>query len=296
MRVVLRTGVAFTALAMAMSSASAADQFIHVTDTKNLASAFSGWVEGRYGAIDEINGADGNGQTEDVDGSRWSLRGTANLRGGSFNLQVELENVNLDGGLLETRTSAGTAHAYYRPLGGNYAAGAYLRGSYEDYTNFRDAGLPEYDATDVVAGIEAAYIGQLATLYVRTGGGIRTDEFLDTELDSDRVHFGLGANLYIGDNFRVGFHGTYDQAKNDLFDVETFTFDSRATYRFDQKPISLFAGYRYDRTETHVFADEEETDTRLGELYAGAKLHFGSDSLRQEDRSGALWDTHFARQ
>ena len=292
-----RTAVAVAALLAGMGTASAADEIIY-TDQRvdSLASAVSGYVEGRYGMLQDVQDVDGTanvGIDTDLEGNEWTLRGSVNARAGSFNAQIEADLDIVDAGLVEGNALRTTLHAYYRPIGGAFAAGAFLKGSYgKSEALVGSDGHVEADVFGAVAGLEAAYLGQFATFHLRAGAGLQETDIAGLRIEADRVHVGANTNLYFGDNFRLDLDGTYDRLEHELFDADRFAFDARANYRFGARPVSVFAGYRHEAIETRSKVDGTETEFDTGTLYAGARLHFGSDSLRQEERSGALWETY----
>ena len=293
----VRAALAASSLLVMAGAANAADSFVHVGKAgSELASPFSGWVEGRYSSVDSVHDNAVAGTTvEGVDAGKWSLRGAANLRAGSFNIQVDVDGGTLDNGPYERTDVAGTVHAYLRPIGGTFAIGAFLRGTQRDFEDIRTDRPGSGEENELLYGGEIAYLAEFATLHLRAGIG--TNEYGTdlASLEADRLHVGAGANFYIGENFRLDLDGTYDRVQHEILDVDTFTVDARANYRFHEKPVSVFAGYRYNTVELRPrIGGAEEEEQRYGELYAGAKLHFGTRTLQQEDRSGALWDTFTA--
>lgn len=264
----------------------AADEIIYSEKRTQTASAISGYVEGRYSDIQDVQDIDAPNGIE-IEGDEWQLRGVVNARANAFNVQVEIDGLQQDLGLSERDGVRGTIHAYYRPVGGAFAGGAFLRGA---VARSDDLDL-EVDEEEYLIGGEAAYLARFATVHLRAGYGQGSIEVAGLEADTDRVHVGAGANLYLGDNFRLDLDASYDTADHDLIESETFAFDTRANYRFASRPVSIFAGYRYETSEFRDTVDETETEASTGTLYAGARLHFGTQSLRQEDQSGALWDT-----
>ena len=299
----LRFGTAVLASGLATGTAQAADSFIFATEpTVEEASAVSGFIEGRYGSLgSSVGEEEANAAAPDddivVDGGKWTLRGTVNARAGDFNVQVEAEFSAVDAGPYESSIGNGTIHAYYRPTGGSYAVGAFLRGGREDFLQLSEIATERMDGVtdDLLIGSEVAFLSEHATLHLRTGIGTRRDSprGSDVGLDSDRLHIGAGANFYVGENLRFDLDGTYDRFENEQFqtDVDRFAIDGRANYRFASAPVSVFAGYRYETREIRSRLATEESESNLNTLYAGARLHFGTQTLKQEDRSGALWDT-----
>lgn len=55
-------------------------------------------------------------------------------------------------------------------------------------------------------------------------------------------------------------------------------------------PISIFAGYRYDEWEPSVSGYSAGSEKNHSVL-AGLRYHFGSGSLKDEERSGPVWST-----
>ena len=110
------------------------------------------------------------------------------------------------------------------------------------------------------------------------------------------------ARYFLTDNLRVQAELSYARGsingyqRTDLdaplvegtADANIYSWGLRADYRPDGAAATLFAAYEgsyeqqsYDGTDEHV------TDNRF---LLGAKIHFGSDTLRNEDREGVTFD------
>lgn len=243
------------------------------------AKAFSGFVEGQFGH------SRGSAGGFDADGTTWALRGTGNVGSpGGWNFQADgmYGRTSVEG--FEVDALVGAAHAYYRQPE-NAALGAFVQGGrygsdlFDMLTGFGG----DDHATDIVGGGEAAFFAEMATLYAQAGYG----RLSYTGLDADHWLGRLGARLYATDNIRFDFEGGLDRFSAYGIDVDVYSVSAIGNYRFDQAPVTAFAGYRYDRGTTNVTSGGVDVHTFL----AGLRAHFGSTTLRDEERNGPMWSS-----
>ena len=242
----------------------------------------SGRIEGRFNYSTLDDEAFGN----EIDGTSWTLRGSVNLSAAAFNLQVDgsAKHVSREG--LEGSSLGGTAHAYYRPVGGRYAAGVFA-----STTRLRDGtgtlaslGMGS-EATDVIGGAEIAALTRAATFYARAGAGGASHE----GFDADRLHLAIGSRFFVGTSLRFDLEGTVDRTSTALGDADLYSFKAVANYRPEGRNYSLFGGVRRDHARVETAAGFGQ-GVSMNSYFAGARLHFGDHGFRAQDRGGALWE------
>lgn len=89
------------------------------------------------------------------------------------------------------------------------------------------------------------------------------------------------------DNLKLVGHVAYDWASNefDRFPWKAVSFGAGAEYQFDAYPVSVFADYT--RTEGKMGSDSIGFSNMDSDQFrAGLAIHFNSDSLFTEDRTG----------
>ncbi|MEM9734149.1 MAG: hypothetical protein AAF903_11805 [Pseudomonadota bacterium] len=235
----------------------------------------SGYVEG---AIDIHSGRDGK-----KDEDRWSLRGTHSVNfAKDLNVQVDVAYRKIDGCCADDSTFSGTFHLFKRDPK-RFAIGAWGHMAQNEDAIGKTNDL-------LAGGLEAAaFMGEISILgHI----GIGVNETDTTE--QDVTIGGLEGRYYATDNIRFDAKLNMDHTQLSKLAEHTSThFALQANWRMDQAPVSLFAGYRYEREFLDIEGanlDPSEADV----LYVGARFHWGSDTLKQEERHGPLWQTNGA--
>ncbi len=234
---------------------------------RTLPKNVAGYVQGSYAR-----------QMDNGDAQTWGLRGSANVHvGQGLNIQGDAgyANVSASGFTEHGNQYAGQIHGYYRSEAG-YAAGAFF-----------SAGQSEWgrsDATSYTWGVEAAYLMDNATVYGRAGLGS-----VDTGLaDFDQAMGAVGARVYASDNIRFDVNAYMQNLTYSVIDIDRSAVGITANYRLAQMPLTVFAGYQYQKEERSVgrwFSASADGNI----LFAGARYSFGSSSLKDEERNGVLW-------
>jgi hypothetical protein len=247
-------------------------------------------VGGNLAGFGEASYAFGTGTSGGIsaDGSRWALRG-------AFNVQVDRNwNVQLDGlynntsvGPVTVDTLGGAGHTYYK-VPDAYALGAFVqvnRFGSNVLTALAPLGADPY-ALDVVAGAEAAVFTGPASFHGQIGFGRASY----MGVGGDHILAKAGAKIYATDNIRFDADGMWNRLNILGAKIELFTLSATGNYRLSQIPATLFAGYQYDAVKagaggvTIPVADTHSFKT-------GLRFHFGSNSLRDEERRGPVWST-----
>ncbi|MGX5719839.1 hypothetical protein [Shinella zoogloeoides] len=236
-------------------------------------SGVSGYVEGSFNKLTDT--------PYDVDGETWALRGSVNFDAGAgLNLQIDggygrtsIEDVGVD-------QLAGAVHAYHRD--DTYAVGAFFQAA------ALDAGYLDYFGDDTVAdylgGLEAAWSGDDGTLYGRAGYG----QARWTDYSADHYMGALGARYYATDNIRFDVEGALHRFSYENADLDMRSVTLSANYRPEAMPVTFFAGYRYDQLDASA-AGLSVAEANSSTLFTGLRFSFGSNSLREEERSGPVW-------
>ena len=268
------------ALAMLLATpAGAADLFGEPAYHEAGASAISGRLE--------LRGAYEQTETLDVDGPdamAGRLSGTFNLRLGSqANVQLDAYGLSRSREGYDQDGYGGTLHVYARPEGGAFAGGTFaslesLRFDSEDTVN---GGTIETDVASYLGGVEMAYLGQAYTVLARLGYGEGTRETAGLELSYDRYLAELGLRYYVTPNVRLDLGGNLQRRETVGASLNSYGVEGVANWRPGGGGYSIYGGVSRDRFD--------ETDTTLVGVFGGARFHFGTGSLQDEDRSGALW-------
>lgn len=232
------------------------------------------------GIVGNVDGTFAKTDNDVADMKSWSLRGSVNAAvGGGFNLQADLSYGKHDFDLAGDGSALyGTLHGYYRP-DETYAIGAFLHGSKSDLDALGGIDLLETR----MAGLEAAWFGESATFYAQGGYG-KTDI---VGLDADHVMGRLGVRYFLTDNVRVDAEGTANQLSTDFGDIDMASAQALLNYRPDGLPVSVYGGYRKDWIERENAAKLDSQS-----ILAGLRFHFGSNSLREEERTGPVWSAN----
>lgn len=242
----------------------------------------SGFVEGsyRYGSSDSLG--------FDADGSNWSLRGAINSSiNNGFNIQVDgiYSSTEVEG--LDSDSIIGSAHAYYRQPDrfavGGFIEAARLSSSVLDAVS--TLGLDDH-ATDIIGGVEAAYFTDPVTIYGQLGFG----QVSYSGFDADHLRARAGARFYATDNIRFDLDGMFNRLSAYGADVDVYTVSAVGNYRLANAPITAYGGYRYNRASLDA-AGLSLGSADLHSLVVGARVSFGSTSLKDEERNGAMWVT-----
>lgn len=273
MKNVLRTASIAIFSASVATAAQAADLLMDPPPMPQQAEApnyGSGFLEGHVGKLDS--------RTKDQEETRWSLRGTHAVHVGSgFNVQADVEYKYNEDCCGENTTLAGTGHVFLRDSQ-HYAIGAYGHISNEEDATGKQEDVYHY-------GVEAAlFMGSFSALGALGTGTVYTENN-EYENTSGRIE----GRFYATDNLR--FDATLAMDQTTLINaMETSThFGLRANWRMDEIPVTLFAGYRHEKEDLEV-AGINLDPSKADVVYLGARFHWGSKSMKDEERNGALWD------
>lgn len=235
----------------------------------------SGYVQGQ---VEVHSGRDGK-----KDEDRWSLRGTHSVNfAQDLNVQVDVAYNKIDGCCADDSTFAGTLHLFKRD------PNRFAFGVWGHMAQNEDAIGKKNDL--LAGGLEAAaFMGNVSLLGHIGLGNNETDT-----TEQDVTMGGIEARYYATDNIRFDAKLNLDHTElSELADQTSTHFGVQANWRLDQAPVSLFAGYRYERE--HLDIEGANLDpTGADVLYVGARFHWGSESLKHEERHGALWQTNGA--
>lgn len=247
----------------------------------------SGFVEGSFaygkGQVDTPLGSASD------NGSRWALRGTVNAEANTnWNIQLDGLYSRMSVDPVDVDSLVGAAHVYHR-VPDAYAVGAFVQGS-RFGSNVLDlaAGLIGTDkyAFDIVGGGEAALFTDLATFHGQLGFG----QTSYTGLKADHLLAKAGARLYATDNIRLDVEGTLNRFSGFGGKADLYTLSAVGNYRFDQFPATVFGGYQYDYGKVSA-GGSTLGDAKAHTLLTGLRFHFGSGTLKDEERKGPLWST-----
>lgn len=247
----------------------------------SFGSPIQGYLQGGYANI--------SSDEADAEADSWSLRGALNVHAGEgVNFQVDGGYTRISLDPVDFDLLNGGFHAYFRP-GQSYAVGAFVQGGQLSTGIFDDIGLGGVDdtATDYVIGGEAAYFTDLATLHGRAGFGRASW----SEYDADHWLGAVGARLYATDNVRFDAEAGFNRFEAYGGTVDIYSLALRGNYRPNRMPFSMFAGYRFDHTEV-AYADTTLGEAETHNIFGGLRLHFGSSSLKDEERAGPVWSTN----
>lgn len=247
-----------------------------------LRTELSGFVEvSRAGTT--LRGDDANSK-----GRHWELRGTGNWGAGSdWNLQMDgtYQRASQAGAKANSFSVAG--HGYFRQPD-KYAVGVYA-----GMTRLSESSaLPQLAAINlsqeakiVSGGLETAYFLSQATVFARIGFG----KILAEGPDLDQSALDAGARYYFTDNLRLDLEGGFQHRRTDHVKANVLSIGTTANYRLPNNPISAFGGYRFEG-----FSGKRNGAVFGGKTHGflvGLRYHFGSESLKDEERTGPLWSS-----
>ncbi|MFC5583942.1 hypothetical protein ACFPOD_02380 [Nitratireductor kimnyeongensis] len=233
---------------------------------------FSGFVE--------LNSALGKAHFEEdtAKTSGWGLRGVANLPiGERFNIQLDGRFENLKFEDLTDQSIEFGAHTYYRNPD-RFALGLY--GQYERISSETLALGPK----EIAVGLEGAVFLSQSTVLGQIG--VEAAQ-LEGE-DASKLNGLIGARYYQTDNLRFDLDAGFERLVNEDTVRKTYSISTAANYRLSDKPITAFGGYRF-RSSSMTSGDVPAGDTTSHGIVAGFRYHFGSTSLKDEERNGPLW-------
>ncbi len=275
------------------STVSAADMFAPATGSEIPAPAYVNEMAtpvGIGGFAGYVEGSFNKGTTDifDLDNQSWALRGSANYDAGNgLNIQGDIDYRRTDVEDFDFKQLSGTGHVYLRPTQ-DYAVGVFGQLSRIGPDLFDNTGVTNLnsDVTDKMAGIEAAWFNEIGTAYGQLGYG----QASWTGDDADHLMGRLGYRYFMADNVRIDVEGALHRLSYADLDLDLRTFKAVANYRPDIIPASLFVGYRYDEWEPSVSGISIGKEKNHS-ILAGLRYHFGSASLKDEERSGPIWST-----
>ena len=246
----------------------------------------SGFVEGSF--------AYGKGKIGDFsdNGTRWALRGTVNAETHTnWNIQLDGLYSRMSVDPVDIDSLVGAAHVYNR-VSDAYAVGAFVQGS-RFGSNLLDIaseiiGTDKY-AFGIVGGGEAAVFTDMATFYGQLGfGQVSYTGVADTKFKADHLIAKAGARVYATDNIRFDIEGALNRFSGYGGKVDLYSLSAIGNYRFDEFPTTVFGGYQYDYGKLG-FGGTTLGDGKAHTFLTGLRFHFGSDTLKDEERKGPLW-------
>ena len=229
----------------------------------------SGYLEGSYEHV--------QGRNSQPEKNRWAIRGShAVTFSQHFNIQVDGEYAVDKSSCCDDSDLTGTLHLFTRDPH-RYALGAY---GHLGQVN----GLNDKKEDISLVGLEAAaFLGQF-TLMGQVGRGT-----IKTATQSYSTVLGTGtARYYINDNLRLNATLSLDDTELTNASSSSTHFGVHADWRMAKAPLTLFAGYRFEREKLDVNGvsiDPVDSDV----FFVGARFHWGSKSLKDEERRGTLW-------
>lgn len=237
-----------------------------------------------------LEGSFNKGKTDlfSIDNKTWALRGAVNYdAGGGLNIQGDIDYGRTNVENFDFDRMAGTGHVYYRPTQ-DYAIGAFgqmSRFSTDYFDRFIIPGLDTH-VTDKVGGLEAAVFSDAATFYGQIGYGKASW----MSYDADHLMGRLGFRYFVTDNIRFDMEGAAHRLSYMNVDLDANTLKTVVNYRPDGTPVSVFAGYRYDEWKPSLSGVELGKEKNHS-ILAGLRFHFGSASLKDEEKSGPVWSS-----
>lgn len=233
----------------------------------------AGYVQGSYAGIVDA--------PYDATGDAWTLKGSINFNPERrVNIQADIGNSweNVSG--FSARTLSWALHGYYRDS--DYALGAFFQDA-----QFHSGVLGYLGSNDIrnyLAGLEGAYFIPTDTFYGRIGFG--QVEWLG--YNADHVMSALSVRHYFTDNVRFDVEGDYSHLTYGPASIDFWGVSITGNYRPFSKPITFFAGYHFTEADGSI-SDVSLGSADLGTVFGGVRLSFGSNSLKDEERSGPMW-------
>jgi hypothetical protein len=217
-------------------------------------------------------------------GDAWSLQGSINFNPErNINIQADLGNAweNVSG--IDAQTLSWAVHGYYRNR--DFALGAFFQDAH------LHAGVLGYlgseNVRDYLGGLEGAYFIPSDTFYARVGFG----QLEWSGYGADHLMGVVGLRHYFTDNVRFDVEGDFNHVSYDLAEVNSRSVTVTGNYRPDAKPITFFAGYQFTEAEGSI-SDFSLGSANSGTVFGGVRLSFGSNSLKDEERSGPMWNAN----
>lgn len=105
---------------------------------------------------------------------------------------------------------------------------------------------------------------------------------------ADHLLAKAGARLYATDNIRFDVEGTLNRLSGFGGKADLCTVSAIGNYRFDQFPATVFGGYQHDYGKVSV-GGSTLGDATAHTFLTGLRFHFGSSTLKYEERKGPLW-------
>lgn len=283
-RVVLLFLFLILTFAFLPSQAFGADLLAHEA-LERYRSAQSGSIRhARTMGVIEYRQSDGDGRVAGESGrsSTVSVAAKANRRiGAGWNVQGNVKHRHSELNGDRRQRTQGTAHLYHRDPE-RYALGAFGSLATERAKPATAIAGDEWKRVDSAAGgLEAALFSEKTTLLAAAGLRRKMTE----QEESDSAFTMLGARYYVTDQFRLGLQGTYERPLTIEDDPVIYGLGAEVSYRPHELPFSSFGGYRYQLAQ----ADGSAEKTVSHGVFAGFRYHFGSHSLKEEERYGPLW-------
>ncbi|MGO4684616.1 hypothetical protein [Hyphomicrobium sp. 2TAF46] len=234
----------------------------------------AGYVQGSYaGLVDAPYGATGDD---------WTVKGSINFNPERYvNLQADLGNSWKSSGALDAQVLSWAVHGYYRDR--DFALGAF----------FQDANLHagalgylgDKNVRDYLGGLEGAYFLPNNTFYARVGYG----KVEWSDYSPDHLMGVVGFRHYFTDNVRFDVEGDFNHLSYESAEADVRSVIVTGNYRPWAKPVTFFAGYRFDDADASI-SDYSFGLGGTGTVFGGVRLSFGSDSIKDEERSGPMWN------
>lgn len=210
--------------------------------------------------------------------SGWALRGAVNVPiNAHWHIQIDSQFDKLKFGELSDQNLSFGAHAYHRKED-QYAVGLYAQ-----YERLSAATLA-LGPMETSAGLEGAVFLSQSTVLGQVGLGKGHLE----EQDASKLNGLIGARYYHTDNLRFDLDAGFEQLLSDDAALKTYSVSTAANYRLSNRPITAFGGYRY-RSSSLTSGETHSEDMTSHGIVAGFRYHFGSTSLKDEERNGPLW-------
>lgn len=234
----------------------------------------AGYVQGSYaGVVDS---------PYDTDADDWTLKGSINFNPQRYvNVQADLGGSWASIAGFDAQVLSWAIHGYYRDR--DFALGAFFQDAQ------LHAGVLGYlgdkNVRDYVGGLEGAYFLPNNTLYARVGYG--QVEWAD--FGADHVLGVIGLRHYFTDNVRFDVEGDFSHMSYESASLDDQSISVTANYRPSIVPVTLFAGYRYTNADASI-ADIATANGDSGTVFGGLRVSFGSNSIKDEERSGPMWN------